>query len=189
MKAFSDLMISSFKHLFILYLVISGNFIGNTFSCKLQKLLQNNMIFKHLIGFMLLFFFNVFIGESRDISPLNQLLYTLVVYIIFIITTKTNIYFLLIVIFIMFINYLLNETIYFYKNKYDKNDKNDKNDKKEDYLYKINLIKKIQFIICIIMVSLILIGFVIYIIQKYNEYNKEFKISKFLFGIPNCKGL
>ena len=180
MKAFSDLMISSFKHLFILYLVISGNFIGNTFSCKLQRLLQNNMIFKHLIGFMLLFFFNVFIGESRDVSPINQLLYTLVVYIIFIITTKTNIYFLLLIIFIMFINYILNETIYFYKNK---------NDEKEDNLSTINIIKKTQFIICLIMITLILIGFVVYFIQKYKEYNKEFKIGKFLFGIPNCKGL
>lgn len=182
MKAFSDLMISSFKHLFILYLVISGNFIGNTFSCKLQRLLQNNMIFKHLIGFMLLFFFNIFIGESKNISPLNQLLYTLVVYIIFIITTKTNIYFLLFVIFIMFINYVLTETIYFYKNK-------DKDNENENYSYKINLIKTIQFIICIIMSILIVIGFIVYIIQKYYEYNKEFKITKFLFGIPNCKGL
>ena len=180
MKAFSDLIISSFKHLFILYLVISGNFTGNTFSSKLQRLLQNNMIFKHLIGFMLLFFFNIFIGESKNISPLNQLLYTLVVYIIFIITTKTNIYFLLFVIFIMFINYVLTETIYFYKNKDNEN---------EDYSYKINLIKTIQFIICIIMSILIVIGFIVYIIQKYNEYNKEFKITNFLFGIPNCKGL
>ena len=59
-----------FKHIFILYLVISGNFIGNRFSCKLQKLLQNNMFFKHLIGFMLLFFFNLFIEEGKDVPSL-----------------------------------------------------------------------------------------------------------------------
>lgn len=82
----------------------------------------------------------------------------------------------------MFINYVLNETIYFYKNK-------DKNDEKEDNLNTIDIIKKTQFIICIIMITLILIGFVVYVIQKYKEYNKEFKIGKFLFGIPNCKGL
>ena len=38
-----------YKGLFILYMIISANFLAQTFSCSLQKVLNNNMYVKHIV--------------------------------------------------------------------------------------------------------------------------------------------
>ena len=54
------------KHLFVLYLIIAGNYLGELFGCKTQKMFQENMYFKHIIGFMTLYFFVLFTSTEEQ---------------------------------------------------------------------------------------------------------------------------
>ena len=76
--------------LFILYLVISSNFFPQTFSCRLQQLLNSSMIVKHLFGFMTLLFFVVATNTKKDITSFNILLISVAIYLWFIISTKMH---------------------------------------------------------------------------------------------------
>ena len=179
MKAFEDLLIALCKHIFIFYLVVSGNFIGNTFSCKLQKILETNMFAKHFMGVMLLFFFVVYI-EGNKHNPLKQIVYVIVVYLSFLITTNMEITTLLITLFILFIIYIMNEVKVYYSTY--ENENNELTDILDN-------IKYTQFTLGIICIALTLFGFFLYMYMKYTEYKGTFSIYKFLFGVTKCKGL
>ena len=57
----------SFKNLVILYLIISANFLPQTFSCTLQKMLNEHMYIKHIAGWLTLLFF-VLLSSSKTPS-------------------------------------------------------------------------------------------------------------------------
>ena len=48
------------KQLFFFILIISGNYLGELFTCGTQRLFQNNMYIKHLLGLMTMYFFVTF---------------------------------------------------------------------------------------------------------------------------------
>ena len=45
------------KNMLIFYLIISGNFIGDLFGCRLQQTFSQNRFVKHLLGFTTMVFF------------------------------------------------------------------------------------------------------------------------------------
>ena len=44
------------KSLFLLFLVVCGNYIGELLGCKTQKLLSENIFMKHIVLLCLIFF-------------------------------------------------------------------------------------------------------------------------------------
>ena len=45
--------------IFIFFLIISANFLAELFPCRLQYILRNNMVIKHLFGLFSMIFFVV----------------------------------------------------------------------------------------------------------------------------------
>ena len=45
--------------IFILVLIICGNFLGQLFPCKVQDMFNNNIVLKHVLGFFTLLFFAI----------------------------------------------------------------------------------------------------------------------------------
>ena len=45
--------------LLIFILILSGNYLDDLFPCKVQYLIRNNLLMKHLVGFMILYFLTV----------------------------------------------------------------------------------------------------------------------------------
>ena len=43
--------------IFIFLLIISGNYLGNLFPCKVQEQFENNIYLKHFLGYFTLLFF------------------------------------------------------------------------------------------------------------------------------------
>ena len=172
-------------------LTISSNYIGELFGCKIQNLLTNNIFVKHIAGFMCLFFFITHLSpfqiEEKDGTLRKEkvgmtAIRTLLIYIFYIITSKTYWTFTLTAYSLIFIIYIL----YLVQTDYYLDD--------EETTERINNIK---LILAIAIAIIILVGFGIYLNEKYIEYgvkncNKKyskecFTIRKFFLGNTKCR--
>lgn len=172
------LRLFEYKALFILYLIIAANFIAQTFGCKIQYLLNNNMYVKHLITFFTLFFFIILLSptdpniDSENIY-FKKLGISILLYVLFLLSTRTKGLFFNIFLSLIGINYILNT----YAESLNK-------DKHKEKIEKIRKLAKIFGRLSIIV---LVIGVVIYYQEKKNEYKDDFKISKFIIGNTECR--
>lgn len=159
------------KSVFVLYLIISGNFLANLFGCKIQQALQSNMLLKHLLGFMTMYFFIVLIDQSNlSKDPKLQLYYTIIFYIIFILSTRMDYKWWIIFIISLCIIYIIQV----YKD-------HEKTTDSEKQIY-----NKYQTYLTYFSGIILLLGFVVYIGKKKAEYKNNFKWSTFLLGKTEC---
>jgi hypothetical protein len=164
------------KGVFVLYLIVSCNFLAKLFSCKTQLLLESNMYVKHLIGFFTLFFFIIFTQsiDTKDEYIFFKKIYAAVVlYLIFLASTKTKGLYLYLFIFLIGSSFILTSYI----------DTLDKTKFKER-------IKKIDNIINIfyrLSIIILILGVISYTIEKKKEYKNNWDTFKFIFGTTSCK--
>lgn len=157
-----------------LYFIVGCNFIPEIIGCRLQTLLRENMIAKHILGLLLLFFLIIVVNpKNADQKIIKNILLTFVVYIWFLFTTRSPLIITLISIVLFIIIYLLNSK---------KDRLSNSNNIKE-----IDNINKIQYFIIIILILLSIIGITIYTIEKNKEYGNKFNFIKFIVGNKNCK--
>lgn len=173
-------IIARMSAVFILILMISGNYLGEILPCKVQTILSNNLLFKHIAGFFtLIFFVTLSIPELKE--PNYILKYSAFIYLLFFITSKTYyIFWFAIFILIGFI-YLLD----IYEEYYNKNKKKN-NDNLNKLNQEINSINQLKYILSYIVSFLTIIGFFTYLGLKKLEYGKDFSYYKFLFEMPSC---
>ena len=170
--SFNQNLLDSSKSIFVLYLIISGNFLANLFGCRTQYSLTNLMWLKHILGFMTMYFFIVLVySKSRwSTTPTTQLLFTILCYIIFIISTKMDYKWWIAFILILSTIYILQV----YKDHYQT---------KEQYKQKYTTYQTYLSYLASITV---IIGFIIYFGKKKIEYKDNFDLYTFLLGKPSC---
>ena len=183
------------KSIFLIILAVSGNFVGNTLGCQTQSLLMSNMYVKNLLLFFIIYFTISFTNDDKN-NPLEMLINSVFVWLLFILFTKQNIYTTMIIFILFFITYFMNNYITYYERLI--NDNNDNKDNKDnieniennnELKNIINKLEKIKNYIFIIGFIILIVGFFYYLnyqYNEYNEYNKEFKFYKFIFGKPDC---
>lgn len=159
---------------FLIYLLIACNFLAAVFGCKLQYFLQTNMVLKHLVGFLLMMFLIIFAEPRfRDTGKyLEATVYSIILYIWFILTTKTHIYITVIIIALFMVLYILE----LWKGTLDEKIDEDT----------INNIKKAQLYITIGAFIITILGFFQYMSLKQAEYGGEFNYTTFVLGKENC---
>jgi hypothetical protein len=164
-----------YNSLFIIYLLISCNFLAQLFGCKLQTLLNNNMYVKHLFGFLTMLFCIILVDSSiqKEFKYFEGFVYAIIFYIWFWSTTKTDIKFTIVIIIIFMIIYLIQLN------------KNSLTESKEDIKQKKYLANS-QFFLAIISLLLTIFGVGFYVQNKQNEYKEKWSIKKFIFGVPKC---
>lgn len=163
-----DIVNNSGKLLFVLYLMISSNYLGNLFGCRIQNELNRNMLLKHILGFLTLYFF-VSIVDPAKYSPQFKLAVSAAIYFAFMMSTKMNVksfYILISLIGSVYVLYIIKDTF------------NEKWHKYIDYL---------QFVLMIAAIITLIVGFIYYMGEKKMEYKDEYAFSKFLVGAPSCK--
>lgn len=57
---------NTIKGLFLLILAVAGNFVAETLGCKTQKLLSENMLAKHFVIILILYFAIDFTSEKLN---------------------------------------------------------------------------------------------------------------------------
>ena len=168
--------------LFILIMMISSNFLAEIFPCRFQELLSSNNYIKHLFGYLTLVFF-----VSLNINNLNTSLSelfkkSLILYLGFILLTKTNKNIFLVILVLLGLLYIihLKKTI----------EEGKKGQTKEEVIIQKQYIEKLdnyKKLIKNIIAILLVFGFVLYLGEKKKEYGKSFNYLTFLIGKPNCK--
>jgi FtsH-binding integral membrane protein len=162
------------KSIFLMILAVSGGFVAQTLGCKTQKLLIENMYVKHILIIMLVFFTSGIFGQDKN--PNENVKITLLIYVIYLLFTKMNIYFTLLVFTMFCINYILSTYVEYYE----------KNGIEEEL---VSQFKNIQEKITIASFVFIILGFSLYFNEKYSEFGKDFSLTKFIFGIVKCDSL
>lgn len=172
MDVLSDSVLSSSRNIFVLYLILSSNFLANLFGCRVQDAFAHEMWLKHLLGFMTLYFFVVLVNEKSEYinTPELQLGFSLICYIIFILSTRMDYKWWVVFIVSLCIIYILQ----IYKDHEKTSDENKRT--YSDYQ------KYLSYFSGIILI----IGFIIYLGKKKVEYKDKFSWFTFLLGKEKC---
>lgn len=172
MSTVEDIVLTSPKSIFILYLIISGNFLANLFGCRTQEALNTNMWLKHLLGFMTMYFFVVLVDSKSkwSDSPRTQMLFTLLFYVIFILTTRMD--------YKWWLAFIIGLSVIYILQVYKDHEKTEDQERQQLETYQ----KYITYVVGII----ILLGFMIYYGRKKAEYGKNFDHMTFLLGKTSC---
>lgn len=162
-----------YQAFFAIYLIIACNFIGELFGCKLRQLLTDNMLVKHFIGYLTLLFFAVLTNTNENTTTKDVIIASLIsfiLYIWFVLTTKTHLYVMIVIITLVFIMYVITIA----KN----NEINDQQIDKYDI---------INYIILSVTVLITIGGVYSYMILKMKERGKSFNYYTFFIGKPKCR--
>ena len=167
----------SFKNLVILYLIISANFLPQTFSCTLQKMLNEHMYIKHIAGWLTLLFF-VLLSSSKTPSKdgtlfFKTLLQSFLLYMMFVFSTKMNKIFTYIFLSFALMYFLLQN----YKESLDES----------VFLDRINQLALTNDILALLAMLFLFIGVLQYSNKKMKEYGGDFNLLTFFFGKTVCK--
>lgn len=199
--------------IFFLYLVLMSSNLNKLLSCDLQRTLQDNIFLQHFLIFLTIFMFTFilkwFVPESiyvtntdrvmnNDIEYENEYLitsiyYSLIIYFIFVLTTKQtgiHIEIFLILLFSLMILYLYYDLLLQKNNSYIGEFKkffissDDIGDKSESLIYAHNTLN-LGYLIFIIN---LLLGLYSYYI-KQSKQHKNWNWITFIFGNNKCRNV
>lgn len=171
--------------IFILLLIISANYLAELFPCRLRYLLENNIYVKHLFGYLtLLFFVSITLNDIG--SNVHELISnSFILYLYFILLTKNNKYFFIIICIILAFIYLAHIEVKLL---------NEKKNKTENEKYFLEIYDKrknklnLEIILHYILILLLVLGTLTYMGEKKVEYKDKFNYLTFLLGKQKCKG-
>lgn len=170
MVADPNTFVLSGKYLFVLYLVISSNYLGNLFGCKVQNLFSNNITVKHLLGFLTFYFFITVADSDNTYNTKQKFFVSIGVYLLFIISTKTH--------HSLWYGFIIPLGIVYLLTILEDEYKDDEEKKKQ--------IKIGQKAMVSVSAFFLVVGFIYYIGEKKIEYGDDFDMTKLIFGPPGC---
>ena len=180
-KSIENNFIPNANALLIFILIISGNFLDDLLPCKVQSLMRNNLLMKHLVAFMILYFLTVL--TIPELKSIKGIISATGLYILFLLSTKINYIAWGIVLFIYAIVFLMNIAIGDLKNK-SKKTISKKEQKKQENM--ITIMRRIMSWLIILNMIIITVGFIYYYGMKRMQHGKNFSFKHFFFGIPKC---
>lgn len=162
---------------FLMLLAIYGTYIGNNLTCKIQKLMEDNIYLKNIV-LVVLVYFTISVSTSTPVHPFMLLWYTLIITVLFIIMNKMTLISTLISYIIFSGIYVISNFIRYYEYK--------RNNEKT-----VDTLKKVQEILMIVFISVVIVGFVLYYMEKRVEYKgKNWNMIRFILGgVVKCKSV
>ena len=169
-----DYLESIIKGIFLLILAVAGNFVAETLGCKTQKLLSNNMLSKHIVIILILYFAVDFPTAADPNHPGINLAMALSIYALFLLFTKLSLMFTLVVFAMLTLTYVSTSFINYYEKK----------DPKNKLIQHLHSVRKALYIG---MIAAIILGFSLYFRKQRRDYSKNWSAQKFIFGVNKCK--
>ena len=173
--------------IFMLVLIVSCNYLGTLFPCKVQQILTNNTLAKHALGYLALVFFVVI--TAPELQESNIILLTMGLYSWFIMTSKTYYKIWFIVFVLTGIIYMLH--IYQKNREKSENAKDDHeiqdDEKQSAQKFRDEIIDGSKKSLSASVILFTIFGVLVYMGNKKREYGKEFEYMKFFFGKSNCR--
>ena len=158
--------------LMLFYLLVSANILSKKISTKIELELESNILLKHILGIITL---SIILNFLYELKTSELILYSVLIYFIFLLSTKISSNLSLLMLAVIFI-------IYYYED-YNKNKivsiKNTSIEiqEKDNNIYKIKNNNRNAIIILIIS---IIGGSLLYEDKKANQFGGNFELNKFL---------
>ena len=179
----------------ILCLLISINYLGELFPCKVQQLFSQSMVVKHILGWLSLMFF-VVLTLPELYTSVNFIYVSISLYGFFLLLSKLN----HIIWFTVFGIFAISYVLHIYVNQIENENQinanligdntvnPNTNDKipTQDIAANIEQTKTIQKYLFISIIPISIFGFILYLGEKKMEYKDKFTYFTFLFGKPKC---
>ncbi len=166
-------------YLALVYLVISGNYLGNLFGCRVQQLFREEMWLKHLLGLFTVYFLIILSSPPEDYNSLQTIGLTGVIYVWFFLTTKMHVKMWIPMILAALAAYFL----YVYKKQAFPTDAKE-DAKAKERKEQIAVVQKAMVLFAAIVTVL---GTVAYYGEKRLEYGADFDAWTFWTGVPECR--
>jgi hypothetical protein len=174
----SSLYLNINKGLLLIILFVSGKYITtNILSCRVQELLNGNVYVQYILLFIIIYFTIDFTTDDGVIvSPIENVKITCLVWVLFVMFAKMNLYFTIFTFSLFIITYYIQNQIVYYRKLNDKN----------EYIEKINSFISVEKKLIIFIIFTIILGFIIYFIKQYKDKKNEWSFVKFIFGTLRC---
>lgn len=162
---------------FGMYLVLFANFLPELVGCRIQQVLRESMMAKHVVGLFLAYFLVVVVNPNFADKELGHgFAITIAVYTWFLITTRAPFAFAIGSMIMLLLVYLLNVK--------KQNVKASGDADKEQVVLRIETMQKL---FAGIGALIGVVGFVVYYIEKKLEYGEAFDVGRFIIGNKSCK--
>ena len=162
------------KGVFLLILAIAGNFVAETLGCQTQKILSENMFAKQFVIIAVIYFaMTMTNSETIMRSPLQDIIMSLAIWILFILFTRMHLLPTVIVFGLLCIQYVLYNYIKYYR----------ENKRVIQPLKTCVKLAKISTLITL------MVGFSAYLYKQYSCYHDDWNTLIFLFGKTTCTSL
>ena len=162
------------KGIYLLILIIIAGDTASTFSRQGHKFLQNNYIAKHVIIICIIYFTIDYSGKKIN-HPMQTLLLTGLIWLFYILISKQNLTFTIIIFGLITLIYLLYDFMIYYKDQYKKT-------KDKELQSKIDTLDKIITYTTYIIIGISVIGFLKYYSFQKGVRKNKFQNNKFIFG-------
>ena len=168
-----NINVSPLKVLMFFYLLMISNLLSTKLNAHLIENINNNKILKHILIFSTIMVLLTIIYQDLNLN--NLIIYTFIIYFVFILSTKINKNYIIALMILLAIFYLKD-----YYNKQKKNiiyrDNNINGNIKEEKIEKIN---KQNVIMNIIFGLSVISGALLYDNKKYIQYGGNYSLHKF----------
>jgi hypothetical protein len=183
--------ISRVGFVFLVYVLVSAGYISEVLSCQMRKLFVTSSYFRHIFAIIMVFVFIMFEGgwdfdkkeeEKADTNwatgnTIHSIIIAILIYIIFILSSKSKIIPNLIFFGLLFVLYFINtHRAYALERNQISAETNDK----------IMFIERIIVVVCMIV---LIYGFVEYYFYQLAEHPNDFSWKLFLLGVSKCKSI
>jgi hypothetical protein len=164
------------KGIYLLILIIIAGDTASTFSRQGHKFLQNNYIAKHVIIICIIYFTIDYSGTKIN-HPLQTLLVTGLIWLFYILISKQNLTFTIIIFGLITLIYLLYDFMNYYKDQFKQT-----KEKEKELQSKIDTLDKIITYTTYIIIGISVIGFLKYYSFQKGIRKNKFQNAKFIFG-------
>jgi hypothetical protein len=163
------------KILLIFYLLIGNSALHPLLSKQWNKMLENNRLIQHLIGFITMITLVTLMGEGK-MDNFTILTYSAIGYLWFIFSTKLDIHWNVIVMILLVIAYLYENSLLIKENE----SKSDKvlNDEEKNFIKQKNCSRRTYILLGILGVTLL--GVFLYSHKKEVQYGGGYSMLNFL---------
>lgn len=174
-KESKDQYTALIRVLLLFYLVIANNFTENLFSKQLKTFFQENRYAQHLIAFITMLVLIMLIGGVTKIE--KGLFYTVILYTWFIFTTKLDVQWNIVIIFLLLFGFIYESRLNEKENQIELDDSLTFSEKES--LIESQRTNKFYLLITIIIVTII--GSSLYINKQEVQHGGGFDLMRFIF--------
>lgn len=186
-----SIILSRFAFIFVIYAVVTSGYIQDILSCQMRSFLQDLYYPRHLFGILLVFIFIMMEGgwgwdlEEQEAQPndwssanvIDTLTMSLLVYTIFLLSSKSKILPNIIFFTLMFILYCINTQRNYWRAREIISKETD------------STILNVEIGMFIVSMIVLVFGFGDYILYQQAEYGNKFSWYSFILGSKKCASL